>query len=98
MDKKDLIVQLAKKTGSTQYSAKKFLEAFTDLIADNLTVDNKIRIVGFGTFEVRARSERKGINPATKEEIIIPASVTPVFKAGQVLKNIVAENNDKLGK
>ena len=96
--KKDLIVQLAKKTGSTQSSAKKFLEAFTDLIADNLTVDNKIRIVGFGTFEVRARSERKGINPATKEEIIIPASVTPVFKAGQVLKNIVAENNDKLGK
>lgn len=65
MDKKDLIVQLAKKTGSTQSSAKKFLEAFTDLIADNLTVDNKIRIVGFGTFEVRARSERKGINPAT---------------------------------
>lgn len=39
MDKKDLIVQLAKKTGSTQSSAKKFLEAFTDLIADNLTVD-----------------------------------------------------------
>ena len=98
MDKKDLIVQLAKKTGSTQSSAKKFLEAFTDLIADNLTVDNKIRIVGFGTFEVRTRSERKGINPATKEEIIIPASVTPVFKAGPVLKNIVAENNDKLGK
>lgn len=98
MDKKDLIVQLAKKTGSTQSSAKKFLEAFTDLIADNLTVDNKIRIVGFGTFEVRVRSERKGINPATKEKILIPASVTPVFKAGQVLKNIVAENNDKLGK
>lgn len=98
MDKKDLIIQLAKKTGSTQSSAKKFLEAFTELIADNLTVDNKIRIVGFGTFEVRVRNERKGINPATKEEIIIPTSVTPVFKAGQVLKNIVAENNDKLGK
>ena len=73
-------------------------EELAEYIADNLTVDNKIRIVGFGTFEVRARSERKGINPATKEEIIIPASVTPVFKAGQVLKNIVAENNDKLGK
>lgn len=68
------------------------------MCVSNVTKIISITIVGFGTFEVRARSERKGINPATKEEIIIPASVTPVFKAGQVLKNIVAENNDKLGK
>lgn len=49
-------------------------------------MDNKIRIVGFGTFEVRARSERKGINPATKEEIIIPASVTPVLRLAKFLR------------
>ena len=89
MDKKDLIVQLAKKTGSTQSSAKKFLEAFTDLIADNLTVDNKIRIVGFGTFEVAERAARTGKNPQTGEAINIPASKAPKFKAGKALKDVV---------
>ena len=91
MDKKDLIVQLAKKTGSTQSSAKKFLEAFTDLIADNLTVDNKIRIVGFGTFEVSERAAREGRNPRSGEVMHIAASKAPKFKAGKALKDIVNE-------
>ena len=98
MDKKDLIVEIARETGATQHDTRNFLDAFVDVVTKNLTVNNKIRIIGFGTFEVRVRSERKGINPATKEEITIPASVVPVFKTGQGFKNIVTDHNDRLGK
>ena len=98
MNKTELVAAVAQKAELSKKDAEKAVAAVTAAITDALCAGDKVQLVGFGTFEVRARSERKGINPATKEEIIIPASVTPVFKAGQVLKNIVAENNDKLGK
>ncbi|WP_029688365.1 HU family DNA-binding protein, partial [Thermoanaerobacter sp. A7A] len=50
---------------------------------------DKVQLVGFGTFEVRERAERKGRNPQTKEEITIPASKAPIFKAGKALKDLV---------
>ncbi len=49
----------------------------------------KVQLVGFGSFEVRERAERKGRNPQTREEIIIPASKVPVFKVGKALKDAV---------
>jgi len=50
---------------------------------------DKIQLVGFGSFEVRERAERKGRNPQTKEEIVIPATKTPIFKVGKGLKELV---------
>mgnify|MGYP001107266049 CR=1 FL=1 len=60
-----------------------------DVIAETLASGDKIQLVGFGSFEVRKRAARKGRNPQTKEEIKIPASKAPVFKAGKALKELV---------
>lgn len=58
-------------------------------VEEALAQDDKVQIIGFGTFEVKSREERKGRNPQTGAEITIPASKTPVFKAGKGLKDIV---------
>jgi Bacterial DNA-binding protein. len=60
-----------------------------DAVQEALKQGDKVQLVGFGTFEVRERAERKGRNPQTKEEITIPASKAPVFKAGKALKDLV---------
>ena len=54
-----------------------------------LAKEEKVQVIGFGTFEVRTRAERTGRNPRTKEEMTIPASKSPAFKAGKQLKDLV---------
>ena len=61
-----------------------------DAITESLVQGEKVQLVGFGSFEVKARSARMGRNPHTKEPIEIPASRIPVFKAGKALKDTVA--------
>ena len=89
MNKSDLIAAIAAKTGSTKKDAEATLNAFVDVVTDSLVKGDKVQLVGFGSFEVRKRAARKGRNPQTKEEIKIPASKAPVFKAGKALKDIV---------
>ena len=81
MNKSDLIAAIAAKTGSTKKDAEATLNAFVDVVTDSLVKGDKVQLVGFGSFEVRKRAARKGRNPQTKEEIKIPASKAPVFKA-----------------
>ena len=73
----------------THLDAEASLNAFTDVVTESLVKGDKIQLVGFGSFEVRKRAARKGRNPQTKEEIKIPASKAPVFKAGKALKDLV---------
>ena len=89
MNKSDLIAAIAEKTGTTKKSAEASLNAMTEVITDALVKGDKVQLVGFGSFEVRKRAARKGRNPQTKEEIKIPASKAPVFKAGKALKDLV---------
>ena len=89
MNKSDLIAAIAAKTGSTKKDAEATLNAFVDVVTDSLVKGDKVQLVGFGFFEVRKRAARKGRNPQTKEEIKIPASKAPVFKAGKALKDLV---------
>ena len=89
MNKSDLIAAIAAKTGSTKKDAAATLNAFVDVVSDSLVKGDKVQLVGFGSFEVRKRAARKGRNPQTKEEIKIPASKAPVFKAGKALKDLV---------
>ena len=89
MNKAELIAAIAAKTGETKKNAESGLNAFIDVISEELKKGNKIQLVGFGSFEVRKRAARKGRNPQTKEEIKIPASKAPVFKAGKALKDLV---------
>ena len=89
MNKAELVAAMAEKTGLAKKDAEAALKAFTDVVAEELTKGEKIQLVGFGTFEVSERAERVGRNPLTKEEITIPASKAPKFKAGKALKDIV---------
>ena len=89
MNKSDLIAAMAAKTGSTKKDAEATLNAFVDAVTEALVKGDKVQLVGFGSFEVRKRAARKGRNPQTKEEIEIPASKAPVFKAGKALKDLV---------
>ena len=89
MNKSDLVAAIAAKTGETKKSAEESLNAFVSVVTDALVKGDKVQLVGFGSFEVRKRAARKGRNPQTKEEIKIPASKAPVFKAGKALKDLV---------
>ncbi len=89
MNKSELIAAIAAKTGETKKDAEATLNAFIDVVTDALVKGDKVQLVGFGSFEVRKRAARKGRNPQTKEEIKIPASKAPVFKAGKALKELV---------
>ncbi len=89
MNKTELIAAIAAKTGETKKDAEATLNAFVNVVSETLAKGDKVQLVGFGSFEVRKRAARKGRNPQTKEEIKIPASKAPVFKAGKALKDIV---------
>lgn len=89
MNKTELIAAIAAKTGETKKDAEATLNAFVSVVSETLAKGDKVQLVGFGSFEVRKRAARKGRNPQTKEEIKIPASKAPVFKAGKALKDLV---------
>ena len=89
MNKTELIAAMAEKTELTKKDAERALKAFVDVVTDELKQGEKVQLVGFGTFEVSERPERKGINPKTKATITIPASKAPKFKAGKALKETV---------
>ena len=89
MNKSELIAAIAAKTGDTKKDAEATLNAFINVVTEALVKGDKVQLVGFGSFEVRKRAARKGRNPQTKEEIKIPASKAPVFKAGKALKELV---------
>ena len=89
MNKKDLVEAISSKTSTSKKSAEELLNTFVDVVSEELKKDGKVQLVGFGTFETRKRAARKGINPQTKEEIKIPATKAPVFKAGKAFKDIV---------
>jgi len=86
MNKSELIAQVAEKTGLTKRAAGESVEAVLSTIEEALKRGEKVTLVGFGTFEVRNRAARKGVNPATGETIEIPESKVPAFKAGKALK------------
>lgn len=89
MNKTDLIAAVAAQASLTKKDAEKALSAVINSITNAMAEGDKVQLVGFGTFEVRARDARKGKNPRTGEVINIPASKVPAFKAGAALKNIV---------
>ena len=89
MTKTELIALIAEKANLTKKEAEQALAATIDGITCALKKGDKVQFVGFGTFEVRKRPARKGLNPRTKEAISIPASNVPAFKAGKALKDAV---------
>lgn len=95
MTKAELISAVAEKSGLTKKDSDKSVSAVIEAITEALVHGDKVSLVGFGTFEVKNRAARKGINPRTKEPMPIPASKLPAFKAGKALKEAVAKSKHK---
>ncbi len=89
MNKAELINAAAEKAGLSKKDTEAAVTAIIGVITEALAQEEKIQLVGFGSFEVKARAARIGRNPKTKEQIEIPASKVPVFKAGKALKDAV---------
>ena len=89
MNKAELVGAVAEKTGFSKKDAEKAVTAVFASIEGSLAKNEKVQLVGFGTFEVKARAARTGRNPQTKETITIPATKVPGFKAGKALKEAV---------
>lgn len=89
MNKSELVASVAEVAELTKKDAEKAVNAVFASVQKALVENDKVQIIGFGTFEVRTRAARKGRNPQTGDTIEIPASKNPVFKAGKALKEAV---------
>ena len=89
MNKSELVDAVATQAELSKQDAKKAVEALFETISNTLAKEEKIQLIGFGTFEVRERAARTGRNPQTGEEMTIPASKVPAFKPGKELKAAV---------
>ena len=89
LNKQELVANVAEQAGLTKKDAEKAVNAVFETVKGALSKGDKIQLIGFGTFEVKARKARRGRNPQTGKEITIPASKNPVFKAGKALKDSV---------
>jgi len=89
MNKVEMIQAMAQRNGLSRKDNEKALLAFMDLVAEELARGDKVSLVGFGTFEARARKEREAKVPQTQETVVVPACRVPAFRAGKTLKEKV---------
>ena len=89
MNKADLVEKVANQTGLTKKASREAVDTVISAITDSLTREERVALVGFGTFQVRQRKARKGVNPQTREAINIPAKKVPKFVAGKGLREKV---------
>ncbi|BED93059.1 MAG: HU family DNA-binding protein [Candidatus Paraimprobicoccus trichonymphae] len=89
MNKADLVSKIAEKSGLTKKDSESALTSFVEAISEALAQDDKVQIIGFGTFERRKREKRTGRDPRSGEPIEIPASNIPAFRAGKTFKDAV---------
>ena len=89
MNKTELIAAVAEKAEISKKDSEKALKAFVDVVTEQLKNDDKVQLVGFGTFEVSKRAAREGRNPQTGKTMKIEACKAPKFKAGKALKDAI---------
>lgn len=91
MNKTELILAVAESTGLAKKDVERGMNAALEAITHALVKEEKVQLVGFGSFEVKSRAERLGRNPKTMEPITIAATKAPIFKAGKALKDAVEQ-------
>lgn len=91
MQKIEYIAEVAERTGISKKEARRILDAMLEVIGERLQAGEKVVLTGFGTFEVRSRQSRQGVNPKTRERMQIPATKTPGFSASNTLKMMVRD-------
>jgi len=95
MQKTDFIARVAEQSGVSKKTARQVIETALDTIAQHLATGEKVVLTGFGTFELRERQARRGVNPQTREAMIIPASRSPGFSASNSLKEMVRHGRSR---
>ena len=93
MQKIEYIAEVAERTGISKKEARRIVDAMLDVISERLQAGEKVVLTGFGTFEVRERQARQGVNPKTRERMLIDATKTPCFSANNSLKMLVRKGN-----
>ncbi len=91
MNKTELIDKIASQTGLEKTKVARTINTFLDVVTDALSSHEPVTLIGFGTFKVRRRQARKGVNPQTRKEMTIPATDVPVISFGESLKQSVAK-------
>jgi DNA-binding protein HU-beta len=91
MNKGELVDAIADKASVTKKQADAVLSAALETIVEAVSSDQKVTLVGFGSFEARQRKAREGRNPKTGDKMKIPATTVPAFSAGKLFKEKVAE-------
>jgi DNA-binding protein HU-beta len=89
MNKNELVKEIAAKAKLKLSDTEKLVNAFIETVSDELKKKGKVTLVGFGTFAVAHRKEKRGVNPKTGAKITIKAKDVPVFKPGKALKETV---------
>ena len=89
MNKTELVAAVAERAEISKKDPEKALKAFVDVVTEQLKADDKVQLVGFGTFEVSKRAAREGRNPQTGKTMKIAACKAPKFKAGKALKDAI---------
>lgn len=89
MNKAELVAAVAEKAGLSKKDAEAAVNAFTQIVVEEVGAGNRVQLVGFGTFESIARAERQGRNPQNGEAVTIPARNIPKFKPGKLFKDVV---------
>jgi len=89
MNKAELVEEVANQTGLTKRTSREVVDAVISTITDSLAREEKVTLVGFGTFQVMERKARRGVNPQTRETIQIPTKKVPKFRAGKSLREAV---------
>ena len=89
MNKTELVAAIAEKAEISKKDSEKALKAFVDVVTEQLKADDKVQLVGVGTFEVSKRAAREGRNPQTGQTMKIDACKAPKFKAGKALKDAI---------
>ena len=95
MQKTDFIARVAEQTGVSKKVTRQVIETALDTIAQSLASGEKVVLTGFGTFELRSRQARRGVNPQTRQAMTIPASRSPGFSASNSLKDLVRQGRGR---
>ena len=94
MQKIEYIAEVAERTGISKKESRRIVDAMLNVISERLQAGEKVVLTGFGTFEVRERQARHGVNPKTRERMLIAATKTPGFSASNSLKMLVRQGSD----
>lgn len=92
MNKAQLVASVAERLNLTKKQLENTLDTIIEVIIEQVSMGEKVSLIGFGTFQTSKRAARKGRNPQTNEEIMIPACKVPKFKPGKVFKSMVANH------